>query len=511
MTSLSPSSILSNQRAEKTRTRSSFQANVRAAMAYPANMKTATPTLADPAAALARAHALFLQRRDDEALPHARGAAEAMPLRADAWTLLGILRQRLGQPHAAEAAYRTALHARPDYPDAWTNLGNLLRARDDRAGALQAFQHAMRCAPRSPEPAYNLGMALEQFGLHDGALTAFQAALECDPEHVDAHWNRALALLRASRFEEGFREYEWRFRRGEPAPRDCAQPVWDGSPFAGRTILVWAEQGFGDALQFLRFVPDVARRGGRVVLEVMDGLQGLASRIPGVAAVVVRGTEPPPFDIQVALMSLPHVLGLAPSASPACTPYLRACATRSARMRRRLATHGHTPGLELAIGLVWAGNPALRNSRERSPGFAVVRPLMDIPGTRMFSLQKGAGRADLAEAALPANFIDLDAAIDDFDDTAAIIANLDIVVTCDTAVAHLAGALGKPTFVLLPHTPDWRYGPAADSTAWYPSMRLFRQAAPGDWASVLARVTCALEDAVASLASKDFAMAHAQA
>ena len=489
----------------------SFQANARTATAYPANMETATPTLVAPAAALARAHALFLQRRDDEALPHAQGAAEAMPRRADAWTLLGILQQRLGQPHAAEAAYRAALRARPDYADAWTNLGNLLRARDDRAGALQAFQQAMRCAPHSPEPAYNLGIALEQFGLHDGALAAFQAAVQCDPHHVDAHWNGALALLRAGRFEEGFREYEWRFRRGEPAPRDCAQPAWDGSALEGRTILVWAEQGFGDALQFLRFVPDVVCRGGRVALEVMDGLQGLASRIPGVAAVVARGAELPPFDAHVALMSLPHVLGLGGSVSSASAPYLRACATRVARLGRQLATRGHAPERELAIGLAWAGNPALRNSRERSPGFAVVRPLMDIPGVRVFSLQKGAGRADLADADLPPNFIDLDAAIDDFDDTAAIIANLDIVVTCDTAVAHLAGALGKPTFVLLPHTPDWRYGLRADSSGWYPSMRLFRQATPGDWAGVRARVTRALEDAVASLASKDLATAHAGA
>jgi len=472
-------------------------------------METATPTLAAPAAALAHAHALFLQRRDADALPHARSAAEAMPLRADAWTLLGILQQRLGQPHAAEAAYRAALRARPDYADAWTNLGNLLRSRDDRAGALQAFQQAMRCAPRSPEPAYNLGIALEQFGLHDGALAAFQAAIECDPAHVDAHWNSALALLRAGRFEEGFRQYEWRFRRNEPAPRDCAQPAWDGSALDGRTILAWAEQGFGDALQFLRFVPDVVRRGGRVVLEVMDGLQGLASRIPGIAAVVVRGTEPPPFDTHVALMSLPHVLDLGPSTSAARTPYLRACAARGARMRQHLATHGHAPGRELAVGLAWAGNPALRNSRERSPGFAVVRPLADMPGVRVFSLQKGAGRADLAGADMPPDFIDLDATISDFDDTAALIAHLDVVVTCDTAVAHLAGALGKPTFVLLPHTPDWRYGLEADSTAWYPSMRLFRQATPGDWAGVLARVTRVLEDAVASLSSQDLAAAHA--
>ena len=468
-------------------------------------MLIATPAPASPAAALGRAHALFLQRQDADALPHARAAVDALPQRADAWTLLGILQQRLGQPAAAESAYREAVRVKPDYADAWTNLGNLLRDRDDMHGALLAFQHAMRCAPGTPEPAYNLGVALERFGLHDGALAAFQAAAECDPGHVDTHWNAALNLLRAGRFKEGFRDYEWRFRRNEPAPRECAQPVWDGRPLAGGTLLVWAEQGFGDALQFLRFVPDAAARGGRVVLEVMDGLQGLAARIPGVAQVIVRGTQPPAFDAHVAMMSLPHVLGLA----PARAPYLRAGDASTARWRRRLATRELGACNELAVGLVWGGNPALRNSRERSPGFAAVRRLLDIPGLCVVSLQKGAGRDELQDIALPSNFIDATDEIDSFDDTAALIANLDIVVTCDTAVAHLAGALGKPTFVMLPHTPDWRYGLAPETTVWYPSMRLFRQASRGDWTDVLSRVSRALEDAVASLPSQALAAAHA--
>ena len=470
-------------------------------------METATRMLADPVAALQRAHELFLQRRDADALPQARAAVDGLPRRADAWTLLGILQQRLGHSRAAESAYREAIRVKPDYADAWTNLGNLLRDRNDMHGALRAFQHAMHCAPASPEPAYNLGIALEHFGLWDGALVAFQAAIECDAMHVDAHWNGALALLRAGRFEEGFREYEWRFERSEPGPRACAQPVWDGGDLAGRTILVWAEQGFGDTLQFLRFVPELARRGGRVVLEVMDGLQGLASRLPGIAAVVVSGAAPPAFDTHVALMSLPHKLAL--SRLPAGAPYLHAHEALAWQWRDRLGASGRRPGRELAVGLVWAGNPVLRNSRERSPGFDAVRTLIDVPGTRLFSLQKGAGCAELAGRALPVNFVDLDREIASFDDTAAIIANLDVVVTCDTAVAHLAGALGKPTFAMLPHTPDWRYGLDPQASAWYPSMRLFRQATRGDWTNVMARVTRALEDAVASLPSQVLAAAHA--
>ena len=468
---------------------------------------TPTPTLAAPHAALGRAHALFLQKRDADALPHARRAVDALPHRPDAWTLLGIVQQRLGQPRAAEAAYREAIRAQPHYADAWTNLGSLLRDRNDRHGALLAFQQALRHAPRSPEPAYNLGVALERFGLWEGALAAFQAAVECDPQHVDAHWNSALGLLRAGRFEEGFREYEWRFRRGEPAPRNCAQPVWDGRPLQYRTILVWAEQGFGDALQFLRFVPAVARLGGRVVLEVPDGLQGLAARIPGVASVSVRGATPPTFDTHVALMSLPHVLGLAPAHADA--PYLHAHEALAWQWRDRLAASGRSPGRDLAFGLVWAGNPALRNSHERSPGFDAVRPLLDVPGTRCFSLQKGSGCEQLVGRAQLPRFVDLQREIAHFDDTAAIISNLDVVVTCDTAVAHLAGALGKPTFVMLPHAPDWRYGLDPQASAWYPSMRLFRQATHDDWADVVARVGQALEKAVASLPSRALVAAHA--
>lgn len=484
-----------------------FPAIAAAPAPYPASMEPATPAFARPDAALRRAHALFLSRRDVDALPHAHGAVEAMPDRADAWTLLGILQQRVGQPRAAEAAYRQAIRLQADYADAWTNLGNLLRDGDDRHGALLAFQQALHAAPHSPEPAYNLGVALEHFGQWDGALAAFQAAAECDPRHANARWNASLALLRAGRFEEGFREYEWRFQRGEPAPRACEQPVWDGQDLAGRTLLVWAEQGFGDVLQFLRFVPEAARRGGRVVLEVMDGLQGLASRIEGVSAVCVRGAGTPAFDTHVALMSLPHVLGADPV--DVATPYLQASDSLAKQWRERLAKSVRRPGRELDVGLVWAGNPSLRTSRDRSPGFEAVRPLLDIPGTCCISLQMGAGCAELAGASLPPNFVDLQHEIAHFEDTAAIIANLDVVVTCDTSVAHLAGALGKPAFVMLPYTADWRYGLDPHASAWYPSMRLFRQDTRGDWSSVLARVAQALGAAVASLPAQALAAAHA--
>jgi Tfp pilus assembly protein PilF len=459
--------------------------------------------------ALACAHALFLQRRDAHALPLAQLAVRHTPRRPDAWTLLGILQQRLGRPQAAERAYREALRLDPDYADAWTNLGNLLRDRDDRGGALLAFQQAIARAPAKPEPAYNLGVALEHFGDWHGALAAFEAAIECNPGYVDARWNGALALLRAGRFDEGFRHYESRFDRGEPGPRDCAQPVWDGGALSGRTVLVWAEQGFGDVLQFLRFVPEVARRGGRVVLEAPQALVGLAARVAGVAAVHVRGDAPPAFDTHIALMSLPFALALSPDAPALRAPYLRACEALRAHWRERLAVHASKSPRELAVGLLWAGNPALRNAHERSPGLEVVQPLLAVSGVRWYSLQKGQPRDQLDRVDVGERLHDLDPEIAHFDDTAAIVSNLDIVVTCDTAVAHLAGALGKPTFVMLPFAHDWRYGLAPHTSAWYPTMRLFRQATRGNWTSVLSNVSQALADAVASLPSRALGAAHA--
>jgi hypothetical protein len=326
--------------------------------------------------------------------------------------------------------------------------------------------------------------------------------VECAPGHVDGRWNRALALLRHGRFQEGFRDYESRFLRGETHPRACDQPRWDGRPLAGRTILVWAEQGFGDTLQFLRFVPAVAAHGGRVVLEVADDLQRLAARLPGVAAVSTRGSTPPAFDTHVPLMSLPFTLGttdaeIASADSALHAPTLRADPADVARWQARLRATGWRPAHEMAVGLVWATHPALRNARERSPGWRSLAPLLELPATRWFGLQKGAGHQELREVPPPARFVDLESAIADFDDTASIIACLDVVVTCDTAVAHLAGAMGKPAFVLLPFTPDWRHGLDPRSTCWYPSLRLFRQTARGDWrpgreavAAALVETTC---------------------
>ncbi|MGM9490518.1 O-linked N-acetylglucosamine transferase family protein [Ideonella sp. YS5] len=463
-----------------------------------------------PATSIERAFALYQAgAADDEAIAYAQAALREEPQRPDGWTLLGILFKRAGRLDDAEAAYRHALQLAPAYPDAWNNLGNLRRDREDRDGALAAYREAVRLNPGNAETLHNLGVALEHFGQWDDAHAAFDATVQADPKHVDGHWNRALALLLHGRFREGFKDYEWRFDRRQPEPRLCPQPVWDGTPQPGRTLLVWAEQGFGDAMQFLRFLPEVKRRAGagcRVVVEVLGEMMALVARTPGVEAVSQRGATPVAFDTHVALMSLPHVLALADDALPTLVPYVHADAGACTRWRDRLLAHGWQRERELAVGWVWAGNPNVKNDAQRSPRFAPFAPWLRLPGLRWFALQKGDGRRDLAaHAPLPAHFIDLDSEIGTFDDTAAVIAELDLVITSDTSVAHLAGAMGKPVFVTLPWHHDWRWGLQADRSDWYPSARLFRQSVRGDWSGVRDAVAGALGQWVRHILPRDAA------
>ncbi|PXW94981.1 putative O-linked N-acetylglucosamine transferase (SPINDLY family) [Sphaerotilus hippei] len=472
--------------------------------------RTVAPT-ADDGPPLERAFALYQAQQFEAALPLARRAVELLPRRADAWTLLGILEKRHERLDAAEAAYRQALSLQPDYPDAWNNLGNLLRDRLQRDEALAAYRRAVELNPNGAEPTHNWAVALEHFGEWDAALAAFSRTVELDPGHVDGHWNRALALLLHGRHAEGFRDYEWRFTRRQPEPRVCAEPLWDGAPLQGRTILIWAEQGFGDALQCLRFVPEVVRRGGRVVLEVLQPMMALAERIPGVAAVTPRGGVLSPqagtIDCHVALMSLPAVLQQHPGVPanaitaerftlPRLAPSVHTPPERLHAWRERLLAHGWQPGTELAVGWVWAGNPNVRNDAWRSPRLDALAGLLEVEGVRWFALQKGPGRQDLDGRTMPACWVDLDAQIDDFADTAAVIAQLDLVITSDTSVAHLAGCLGKPVWVTLPWQRDWRYGMDATRSDWYPSMRLFRQPQRGDWPAVEQAVAAALHEQV---------------
>ncbi|ALG71363.1 hypothetical protein VY88_01625 [Azospirillum thiophilum] len=400
---------------------------------------------------------------------------------------------------AAEAAARDALAAGHDTGDAWEVLGAALAKLGRFAEALDAFAAAERLRP-GPSLWAARGTALVAMARPAEAAEDFARALAERPQDAGLHWNLGFARLMAGDYAAGWPEFHWRRHddRAEPPWRHFSRPTWRGEPLAGRTILLHAEQGLGDTLQFLRYVPLVAALGGRVVLEVQRPLlalaAGLAAGLEEVAQVIARGDPLPPFDLECPLMSLPRAFGTVLADVPATTPYLRPDPDRAERWRRRLGP-GPAAGQELRVGLVWAGNPRFPGDDQRSPRLAGLRALLEVPGCRFYGLQMGEGRADLDGAALPASFTDLGPEIADFADTAAIMAGLDLVVSSCTGPAHLAGALGRPLWLALPFSPDWRWLTGRADSPWYPTARLFRQPAPGDWGAVAGRMAAELAEA----------------
>ncbi|GAA5177680.1 hypothetical protein GCM10025771_15300 [Niveibacterium umoris] len=403
------------------------------------------------------------------------------PARPEALTLLGILSRRAGNVAEAQRLYRQAIAAAPHYADAHHNLGNLLMDQGEQQAALACFLAAAEARPNWAEGCNRVAATLHALGRLDEAETWFQRALALRPDSADIHWDHALALLAAGRYAEGWREYEWRWRRGQPAPREFRQPAWQGEALAGRTVLVYSEQGYGDAIQFLRFLPALKALGARVVLEVHAPLSALVGAHLGVDLLVTSGSPLPEFDCHVPLLSLPLYLGIGADALQGDAAYLVPPPEHVSRWAERLRSDA------LRVGLVWAGNPNVKNDRWRSPRLGPMLPVLQVPGVAFYGLQKGDGERD-AEALSQANFTALGPEINDFADTAAIIAALDLVITTDTSVAHLAGALGKPAWVLLHASPDWRWGHAGERSAWYASLRLYRQPALGDWQTPISAI-----------------------
>ena len=417
------------------------------------------------------------------ALSHCRRALDLAPQRADLRTLQGMLLKHLDRPTEAIACYRQAIATDPAYADAYNNLANVLRQMGRLGEAAEHYRQAIARKPGLTTAYVGLGGTLQALGDVRGALQAFDQALALEPEHIDAHWDRALALLLSGDLPNGFREYEWRWKRGEPPSRGFTQPVWDGSPFAGRRLLVYSEQGMGDTLQMLRYLPQVVAQGGEVVLEVHRPLVSLAQTMAGPSQIVERGQPLPDFDLHISLMSLPRVFHTDLSSIPNQFPYLHAPSERANHWQRRISRRSG-----LRVGLVWAGNPNFKNDAQRSPRLRPLLPLLQLEEVNYFLLQKGEAQRELWDVELPSHCVDLADEINDFADTAAIIEQLDLVISADTAVAHLAGTLNKPVWVLLPHAPDWRWLLTRNDTPWYASMRLYRQARRGRWDGVVDEV-----------------------
>lgn len=399
------------------------------------------------------------------------------------------LLQALGKPAEALECCQRAIRADPNFADAYYNQGTIYERAGYLEQAVNSYRQAIARRPNYPMAHNNLGLDLTEMGRPTEALLHYEQALRLDPNYARAHWNYSLTLLMTGDFERGWTEYAWRLRCPELPTRQFPQPYWDGSPLGGRTILLHAEQGLGDMMQFVRYAPLVQERGGRVIVECPPSLVRLLTRCAGVEQVFATGSPLPPFDVHAPLLSLPGLFGTNLGNIPAAVPYLHVDPALQAKWKQEL------PGDGLRVGLVWQGRATHPRDRLRSMPLRQFVPLAKIEGVRLFSLQKGQGIEQLNEAGL-FPIIDLGPRISDLADTAAILQQLDLLICVDTAPAHLAGGLGVPVWVLLPFVPDWRWLLHRSDSPWYPSMRLFRQGQVGDWDGVLGWVEAALRERV---------------
>ncbi len=437
--------------------------------------------------------------RIDEAASFCRRATECAPTHANAWNNLAAVLLEQRDYVAAEHAASQAISANPRLLDALSNLAAALKNQGRFADARAACQRALALDPAHVGALNNLGNAFQQEGAFAQAEAVFRAGLARDPEHVEMRWNHALSLLALGDYAAAWPRYEIRYspkrKERHAVPPPFATRQWQGESLQGQTLLIWPEQGFGDQIQCIRFAPLLKSHCGaaRIVVRCKPALAALMASQPAVDDVVTSDEAPPRHDCWTFPFSIAGHLGVTLENLPAELPYLFASAARIAHWQPRLPAR---PPRCLRVGLVWKGSSLHRNDAQRSlPGLAALAPLWSLPDIRFVSLQKGQGE-DEAQSPPPGQaLLHLGSEIHDFADSAAIVAQFDLVICVDTAIAHLAGALGKPCWVLLPAIgSDWRWLTARDDSPWYPGvLRLFRQAADEDWSAVIARVTLALK------------------
>ena len=445
-----------------------------------------------------------------EALVSFERALKLRPEFAQGWNNRACVLRDLGRPADALASCDEAIALQPDYADAWSNRANALSDLNRPQDAQLSYQRALEFAPAFADAWNNLGLTLVDLNQHEEALQSYERALSLSPEFAEAHWNASLCLLQLGRLEEGWQKYEWRWKRNRIAAsqRVFEQPLWLGDfAIAGKTILLHAEQGLGDTLQFCRYAARVSGLGAKVVLEVPSELMRLLTNLDGVTQLIEQGQPLPPFDCHCPLLSLPLAFKTELASIPGTTPYLFADTQASQRWAERIARDAEGGGLR--VGLVWAGGSRphvaelRKNDARRSIALDALRPILDVPHVRFYSLQKGPAAQQLTQMPdLGQQIVDYTEELADFADTAALVANLDLVISVDTAVAHLAGALGKPVWILNRFDTCWRWMLEREDSPWYPSARLFRQPLLGDWDSAIESARAALaarsESAVAS-------------
>lgn len=433
------------------------------------------------------------EHRWDEAIASFTQAIALRPNFPEAQLNLGLVYQDQQLHAPAIQHYRKALEQRPDFAQARNNLGDRLRIIGKFDEAITQLKLAADALPDSVQVHSNLGNVYQDLGRIDDAIAEYQIAIQIAPENPTAHHNLSLALLLAGRMEEGWPQYEWRrkVRQLAPAQFNLPQPIWDGSDLGGRRILLHAEQGLGDSIHFSRYIPLVAQRGGKVTLACQPELTRLLSPLPGIVELITHGQPLPEFDEHCPLPSLPGRFKTTLATIPALVPYLRADTELSGRFKSALETA--VPEKRWKIGIAWSGRSSHHNDHNRSVRLEAFTTILErFPNAAFISLQQGAGAAEIATLPERIRPIDFSADISDFADTAALIDNLDLIITVDTAVAHLAGAMGKTVWVLIPMNPDWRWMLERTDSPWYPTMRLFRQQTFQSWEKPIQRMADAL-------------------
>jgi Flp pilus assembly protein TadD len=412
--------------------------------------------------------------RDTEAVEHLHHATELKPNDATIFHGLGVTFHSLKNYPRAVENFAKAIALKPQFADLHYSLGNSYYQLDEIKKAAAAFQRAVELNPQDAASWNNLGKSFKDLNRLEESIAAFGQALAIKPDYALARYGRAISLLASGNLADGLREYESRPRR---LPREFSQPRWRGEDIASKTLFLHAEQGFGDAIQAVRFVKQVRERGVRAILECRPEQKSLFTFSNCADLVIAYGEEIPPFDYFTSLISVAGILGITLETIPNQAPYLAAPRIEN------------LPPGKIKIGLVWAGNPHHHDDDARSLLLAELAPILQSPGKTFYNLQVPMPERDRALLPAFSNLINLDGRLKDFLDAAAIIAQMDLVIAVDTAVAHLAGALGKPVWLLVQHSPDWRwFQQFAETTPWYPTMRLFRQTQRGQWKPVIARV-----------------------
>lgn len=424
-----------------------------------------------------------------EALVFFQNALKYDPLNAMIHLYSGAALHDMRRYEEAIANYQQAVGIAPDMGEAFNNMGNSLMALGRFAEALDSFSMSSELLPLTPVPLAARATALQAVGRIAEAEADCRRAVKLSPSFAAGHWNLALNLLLQGRFEEGWHEYEWRWKKPDfTSPcRHADIPLWDGSPLDGRTILLHAEQGFGDAIQFIRYVPLVVQCGGNVVLECHPQLNSLFQGIKGVIYIGAFGEELPVCDYQTPFLTLPRIFATTLETIPACCSISVPVALLT-KWQQRISSYSGPK-----VGIVWAGSTVHHNDCFRSLPLALFSSFTKITDIQFFSLQMGEAKRQLALSPLAERVIDLTDQIENFADTAALIEQIDLVISVDTAVTHLAATLGKPVLLLLAFAPDWRWLLDRNDSPWYPSIQIFRQKQPGEWGDVIIRALAALD------------------